>query len=306
MPVPVSQLLEGKPIPVTIREDETVHQAVETLLGQDYNQLPVVDDEGCLKGIISEQTILRTYFHSRGKVTLFALTVNNCQETAATLTVDDDLIEVLDLLHDRKNYAIIIVDAEQRPVGILTHYDMTSYFRQVSEALIYVENIELTLRRYIETAFPDKESRNKAVIEAVGVDKRDPMRPYRSYGHLGFKDHINLIADKDNWPKFQGVFEPKALFEELMDQARRTRNFLAHFRGSASDIQFDGLKAALDWLATRPEPIPPPPVEKSEAEEANTPATKAVRKSTKKSASKTEANTDKATAKQSVADPAGS
>ncbi len=257
MPIPVRDLLMGKPAPVTIWEEATVEEAIERLLSRDFNQLPVVDSAGRLKGILSEQTLLRTYFHSEGDVNLYKLMANHCQEEATTLGIDDDLTEVLDVLQDRKNYAIIVTDPEQRPVGIITHYDMTSYFRNVSEALIYIENIEHTLRRYIETVFPTPEARKKAVILTFGYDRKRDHRPARRYHLLSFNSHVKLILDDDNWPEFQGVFEPKPLFANLMKRVGHARNKLAHFRGELTNIEYDGLKAARDWLVTRPAPISP-------------------------------------------------
>lgn len=255
MPYPIARLLEGRKRPICIREDEKVRAALELMLGHDYNQLPVVDAQGHLKGIISEQTVLRTYYHSDGKVPLLDLPVTHCQEPIVTLTRDDDLLEVLELLQDRDNYAIVVVDQET-PVAILTHYDITQVFREVSVNQILVENVELTLRQYIEQVFCDEESLRLALIATFGADKQDPTRPVRDYTQIGFFDHIRIITEPKNWSKFGGVLEPKDLFWALMNQVRTTRNQLAHFRGRPSEIQRDGLKAATDWLATRPTPAP--------------------------------------------------
>jgi hypothetical protein len=47
------------------------------------------------------------------------------------------------------------------------------------------------------------------------------------------------------------MFEPLELFTSLMDRVRQVRNILAHFRGSADQIQDSTLKYAVDWLSTR-------------------------------------------------------
>jgi restriction system protein len=268
MPYPIARLIEGRKPPICIAADQNVRDALEIMLGRDYNQLPVIDSAGCLKGVISEQTILRTYYHSNGKVSLLDLPVTHCQETIATLTPDDDLIDALDLLHDRDNYAIVIV-ADQRPIAILTHFDITQVFRDVSLNQILIEDVELTLRRYIETAFPDEEAMRDAMIATFGADKKDPTKPVREYQTLGFFDHIRIITEQKNWPHFASVLEPQELFWALMNQVRTTRNQLAHFRGRPSEIQRDGLKAATDWLTTRP-PLTPPPQEPTDAQSSGT------------------------------------
>jgi len=264
MPLPLSQILEGRRKPTCIRQTQTIGEALQVMLGNSYNQLPVVDENGQLKGLLSFRTILRTYFHTGGKVDLLSLQVSNCQEPAPTLMPADDLLEALNLLRDRQTYGIVIVE-NNVPVGILTHSDMTAFFRATSELQILVENIELTLRNYIETVFPDEASRNQAIILSLGTDREDKTKPARSYEYLGFMDEMKLITDPDNWDKFQGVLEPKDLFWNLMNQVRVTRNQLAHFRGRPDTVQYDGVRTATDWLETRPKLVMPEVAEKSDA-----------------------------------------
>lgn len=256
MPLPLSQILEGRRKPTCIRQKQPVGEALQVMLGNSYNQLPVVDDNGQLKGLLSFRTIMRTYFHTGGKVDLLALPVSNCQEPAPTLTPEDDLLEALNLLRDRQTYGIVIVE-NNVPVGILTHSDMTTFFRATSEVQILVENIELTLRNYIETVFPDAASRNAAIIASLGADREDKTKPSRSYEYLGFMDEMKLITDPDNWDKFQGALEPKELFWNLMNEVRVTRNQLAHFRGRPDTVQYDGVRTAMDWIETRPKLVMP-------------------------------------------------
>lgn len=256
MPLPITQILEGRRKPTCIRYDEKVRQALQVMLANAYNQMPVIDDNGQLKGMISFRTMMRTYYHTGGKVDLLDLRVSDCQEPAPTLTPQDDFLDALNLLRDRQTYGIVIVE-NNVPVGILTHSDMTAFFRATSELQILVENIELILREYIETAFPDETSRNQAIIVSLGTDRQDPTRPARSYEHLGFFDELKLMTDVDNWDKFQGVLEPKELFFNLMSQVRVTRNQLAHFRGRPDAVQYDGVRTAMDWLETRQKLVTP-------------------------------------------------
>lgn len=62
--------MEGRRKPTCIRHTESVPQALNVMLANSYNQMPVIDDNGQLKGMISFRTILRTYYHTGGKVDL--------------------------------------------------------------------------------------------------------------------------------------------------------------------------------------------------------------------------------------------
>lgn len=264
MALPIAQILEGRRKPICIRHDQTVNEALQVMFSNAFAQLPVINANNHLQGLISYRTILRSYYHTGGKVDLLALPVSNCQEPASVLTLDDDLLQVLNLLRDRQTAAVVIVE-KSVPVGILTHSDMTNFFRATSETQILVENVEKTLRRYIEAVFPDAESRNQAIIVSLGADRKDPTKPFRSYEYLSFMDELKLITDEDNWGKFQGILEPRDLFWNLMNQVRVTRNQLSHFRARPDVVRYDGVKTAMDWLATRPELVVP---EVAKAQEA--------------------------------------
>jgi CBS domain-containing protein len=246
---PVSQLIEGRDPPLCIARSATVQDALVLMIKHDYSQLPVIDEAGDLRGIISEQTITRTYYHVGGSVALHDLTVDNCMVPVSRVTPESDIFEALDLLKDA--YAVVVVK-DSKPIGILTHYDTTHFFRDLSEDLIWVEDIELSLRQYIEAAFPDEGSLRTGLMCAFGPDKRDSSKPARAYEELSLGEYIQLAATEKNWPRFASALEPKKLFQSWMTQVRDIRNQLAHFRGQLEPTQRDALRKARVWLENRP------------------------------------------------------
>jgi CBS domain-containing protein len=236
---------------VCVKQNETIRSALECMIENDFTQLPVVDKDGDLIGIISEQRIIRMYYHLIEGVSLLDLKVDHCIAPAITLPPDRDLFEALNRLKDKDVFAIVVTK-NNKPVGILTDYDMTQFFRDFSEGLIFVEDIEVTLRQHIEKTFPDEHSMMAALMAAFKPDRRDPNRPAKKYEELSFYDYIQLITNERNWPKFKGIFEPTDMFVKLMEPVRETRNNLAHFRGRLNLIQRDALIQALNWLANRP------------------------------------------------------
>jgi CBS domain-containing protein len=238
---PIEKLLEGCGAPCCVSTDKTVGDALTLMVEHDFSQLPIVDKDGNLCGIITEATINRTYYHVGGSISLLGLPVTHCQTKPATIAPDSDIFEALDLL--KNEYAVVVVEHD-KPVGILTDYDTTHFFRDISEGLILVEDIEVTLRQYIESAFPSEKERREAIKLALGQHK--------DYDRLGFWHHMQLVTAEGNWDKFQPVFESKELFSLLLDQVRQIRNQLAHFRGRPDLVQHDALLCARDWLAARP------------------------------------------------------
>jgi CBS domain-containing protein len=243
---PIEKLLEGRGAPCCVSADKTVGDALTLMVEHDFSQLPIVDGDGKLCGIITEATINRTYYHVGGSISLLGLPVTHCQTKPATITPDSDIFEALDLLESE--YAVIVVEGD-KPVGILTDYDTTHFFRDISEGLILVEDIEVTLRQYIESAFPSEKEMREAMKRALG-QRTD-------FERLSFWQHMQLVTAEGNWDKFRPVFESKELFSLLLDQVRHIRNQLAHFRGRPDLVQHDALLRAKDWLAARPKLSPP-------------------------------------------------
>jgi CBS domain-containing protein len=246
---PINELLLNRENPTCVTHQETVRDALVKMVEHDFSQLPVVNEEGYYTGIISEQTISRQYFHLNNAVSLLDLTVDHCQEDAVTLEREDaTLFEILERL--KNNYAVVIT-SRRRPVGIITDFDTTHFFRDWSEGLIRIQNIELTLRQYIEEIFTDEKSRNAASLRVIGVDRKNPTEPLKRYDELSFHDHIQLITSEYYWERFDPYFKPKLLFINLMEPVNIARNQLAHFRGRLDAIQLDALIRAERWLASR-------------------------------------------------------
>lgn len=168
-----------------------------------------------------------------------------------TIEKDKDIFEALERL--RTYYAVLVTDKDKL-IGILTAFDTTNFFKDLTEGLIFLEDVELTLRQYIEEVFPSNHTMDAALVRAFGQNKQNPSRPGKEYGKLDFGDHIRLIITEGNWEKFAQYFSPQELFRNLMDQARVVRNQLAHFRGRLDPVQRDSLVRTRDWLAARSKP----------------------------------------------------
>lgn len=250
---PVERLLPSFGKVITVTHQETVRDALTKMVTNDFSQLPIVDENGHLTGMISEQSISRTYYHVSEQVSLFDLTVDHCQIKAITLTLETDIFEALD--HLQNTNAIVVIEGK-KPVGILTFFDATHFFRELTEGLILVEDIETTLRKYIEAVCDNDTKMNQALINAFGKDDKDEQLPRRNYEDMSFYHHIQFIITGKNWPLFESSFKPRTLFEHLMGKVREIRNQLMHFRGEISTIDFDALERSREWLVSRPKQMP--------------------------------------------------
>jgi CBS domain-containing protein len=247
---PVSRLIEGKDKPLCAQLTTTVRDALKDMIMNRFSQLPIVDDNGYLRGLISEQSISHAYFELGPKVNLLDLTVDYCPAPATTIPPERDLFKALALLEDE--YAVVVVSKDNKPIGILTAYDLTRFFKDVTGGLVLIEDIEVPLRQRIDATFPDEQKMDEALKAAFGFDKREPTKPGRKFDDLTLGEYIQLMTTEKNWTKFDDAFGPKPYFTELMGHARDIRNQLAHFRGRLDRVQEVSLQFARDWLEGRP------------------------------------------------------
>ena len=284
MPFTVDQLISEHQKLITVPRNTSVKAALELMIEHDFNQLPVVDANMKLLGMVTGDSILRAMKN-------FGTTVDGLQVSHALVSVDkhfldDDLFELLDDLRDE--YAVVIVDGDDKAVGVVTSYDTTEYFRRRAQDMMYVEDIESALKEYISSAFTneqgtldepiraaavqeatqsDAEARkqfNKALghyLSAVGASPFDPSQAkaifdadYPKPVAKGFEDlslgEFNQMLLHDNtWLKVSDIFnlEKKAVMC-LLDEVRKTRNSLFHFRGEISPNQRAQLQFCADWL----------------------------------------------------------
>lgn len=246
---PIERLLSGREGPLCAHEGQTLREVMALMVENQYSQLPVIDAYGELIGLVSDEVILHRYYHLGGGVPMLELTVDHCLNPAATITKEREIFEALDLL--KNTYAIVIVE-ENKPVGILTEYDMAHFFRDLTQDLMIVEDIETSLRQIVTTTIHDEAKLKLVLINAFGEDPGNPGEPKRGFDQLTFGNLMNLIVHPKNWQHFEVTLQPQSMFTIMMEEVRKIRNQLAHFRGEVDPIQHDALINAKHWLASRP------------------------------------------------------
>lgn len=244
---PVDLLIKGQSL-LTIDEEASVRDALVQMVTNDFSQLPVLNKNGNLSGLISDQSIARNYFHLGDEVGLLDLKVADCCEKPEILALESDVLDALTSL--RRTASVVIVN-DKKPVGIVTNTDAIEFFRDLAEGLVLIEDIEVTLRQYIDEAFPTEKEREQALQNAFSSYKKPDGSFDKSYDRLTLGDYINLVTNKNNWKHFGTRLESKPLFQKHLTHVRDVRNQLMHFRGRLDAVQNDGLRRAHDWLERR-------------------------------------------------------
>lgn len=180
MPYPVMNLIEGRSEPISVRPADSVARALSLMIEYEFGQLPVVDEADRPLGMVTHESILKAL--SNFCVKLDELRVSNAVVRAQTYRPEDDLFDLLDRL--KETNAVLIVDGEERLIGIVTSYDSTEYFRRRAEDMMLVEDIESMVKDLVLAAFTDEtgeidQAKLQPVIEAVASSTTALMGRYR-------------------------------------------------------------------------------------------------------------------------------
>lgn len=197
MPHTINELLEGKPEPVAVLPADKATTALARMTRHDYSQLPVIDG-GRVRGLITYESIMQA-------IRRFNCSVQDLLASAAMIkaekrSVDDDLFDVLPLME--RTGSVLIVDGNERLLGIITNYDIMDYFRRRAENMMLVEDIETMLRDLILCAFSDGAGGTDQVkldeaIKAID-SRRDALHKQFKKGLAHYLQNAGLDQSKLN------------------------------------------------------------------------------------------------------------
>lgn len=270
MPTTITDLLRGKPDPVTATPGTNLKDALADMINHNYSQLPVVDDLGRPLGLITSDSIVRA-LHNFGVKTDDLSVKDAMLKKPATYYPNDDVFDLLDDLETDE--VILIIDPQDKLIGIITTYDTTTYLRQRSEDIMVVREIEAMIKEYIKASFKDATGNiddqqiNKSVEDITpsnAADKnkfRSAVQHYLSqhdqaqaqinhaaldaaftkhfyhkpvakpFEKLTLGEYVNLLLHDNRWKTYSPVFGlDRGAVRRLLDRVRDTRNALAHFR----------------------------------------------------------------------------
>jgi acetoin utilization protein AcuB len=124
---------------ITVFEDDTITQAIHLFKTKRISKLIVINHEKKLKGVLSYYDIIKLMIspkhashhgeRTNEKINLYNYRVKNFSKNyVLTLSKEKHLIEVINLIVNKKIGSVIIIDNERRPLGIITTRDILRFF----------------------------------------------------------------------------------------------------------------------------------------------------------------------------------
>lgn len=219
MPFIIESILPQSQQLISVKVDDAVQMALDLMIEHDFSQLIVVDSQGKLEGLITSDSILKAL--SFFQATVDQLKVSHALIKVKDYRIDDDLSELLKRLRDLN--AVPITDKEGYPKGIITSFDTTEYFRTRAEDIMLAEDVETTLRDFIESFYKgsnddvDEQKLNEA-IEAIMTSGKDVEKKFQKalQQYLGQCSQGQTSIDKD---------VAKQVFERHLSQPSQIKKF---------------------------------------------------------------------------------
>jgi cystathionine beta-synthase len=122
----VGDFIQASPLRpvVTATLEETLGAVIKRMKQHDFSQLPVVDNEGVLQGMVSESDIL-SYMLDNPRAAIDTTTIAPLVREAATVDESTPLNTLSDILQKAK--AAVLVDERHRVHGVITMMDVIDF-----------------------------------------------------------------------------------------------------------------------------------------------------------------------------------
>jgi CBS domain-containing protein len=210
----ISKLKAANTKPVVVSPNATIGEAVTIMLANDFSQLPVMNGEYTVKGVISWQSIGTRM--SLGKSASF---VRELMDAPQEVRADSSIFQAIPIIAEHQ-YALVR-DAENRITGILTSTDLNLQFQQLAEPFLQLGEIETQIRQILANRLSAEELRQ-------AHDPADAGHRVESVSDLTFGDYVRLAQHPERWAKLRLPIDQKVFCEKL-EGVRIIRNDVMHF-----------------------------------------------------------------------------
>ncbi|WP_161500861.1 CBS domain-containing protein [Embleya scabrispora] len=211
----VSNLEAANRPPVSVRVDDSLEAARTLMVKHAYSQLPVLDAEDRLRGVVSWESI-----GSAGMNTRLVTSEPKLVDAIVRAREADRSDDLLDWLPEIYKVGYVIVrDQDHRVCGLITAADLTVQFGTRVRPFVLIEEIEQRLRRVVDSRLP---------LETIRKVVRSRPESVMSAADLTFGAYGHLLKDDENWQQI-GWRADRNLLLGWLEECRVFRNGLMHF-----------------------------------------------------------------------------
>jgi len=211
----ISKLAAANRIPVSVKPDSSLAEAVTLMMMNDFSQLPVMVNDREVKGMVSWQSI-----GTRLALRQTPKWVREAMGPYAEVSSEASIFAAIPIIVEQ-GYALVRSATDKRVVGIITTSDLSLQFQQLSEPFLLLGEIENHIRRIIGARF-------KCEDLAAAKDETDTDRMVKSVADLTFGEYKRLLEEPSRWTSLKLGLD-RAEFIKVLERVRVIRNDVMHF-----------------------------------------------------------------------------
>ncbi len=210
----ISRLESANKTVVSVTPDSTLREATTLMLRLDFSQLPVMQNERTVRGVVSWYSIgARLALGHSSEV------VRDYMEPYREIRADDSLFEAIPMIVEYQY--VLVRDPQNKISGIVTTSDLSLQFRRLAEPFLLIGEIENHIRRFVDSKFTAEEL-------AANRDPADERREVERVADLTFGEHKRLLERQAHWDRLDLAID-RRMFVTQLDEVRRIRNDVMHF-----------------------------------------------------------------------------
>lgn len=210
----IGKLAAANNTPVRVKPDSSLSEVVTLMLSNDFSQLPVMQSDHTVKGVVSWASI-----GSRLALGRSGAKASDFMEPAREISAETSLFAAIDSIVSGQY--VLIRGSDNRINGIVTPSDLSIQFGQLAEPFLLLGEIENHVRRLIGDRFTAEEVRSAR-------DPNDDARQVNSVIDLSFGEYVRLLSSPESWKKMCLEVD-RGTFVEQLDRIREIRNDVMHF-----------------------------------------------------------------------------
>ena len=210
----IGKLAPANNQPIGVKPDSSLQEVVTVMLSQDFSQVPVMQSEFAVKGVVTWTSI-----GSRLALGKNGQKASDFMDPANEISADASLFAAIAKIV--ASQYVLVRGPDNRIVGIVTPSDLSLQFGQLAEPFLLLGEIENHVRRLIGDKFSVDEVK-------AARDPADAARDVKSVADLGFGEYVRLLSKPERWSKLKLAVD-RAVFVAQLDQVREIRNDVMHF-----------------------------------------------------------------------------
>jgi CBS domain-containing protein len=199
---------------ISVNQDDSISTAVTLMLQYDFSQLPVMQGEREVKGIVTWKSVC-SRLALGGKIGR----VGDCCEEVRIVDANRTLFDVIPTIVE---YGYVLVRARDRKItGIVTASDLSMQFHTLTEPFLLLREIELHVRRLLQRRLSTDDL-------SCLANTSFPTRVPKQIADLNFGEYVRLVQSPDVSAKLNLPIDSSVLMR-LLDDVRTIRNDVMHF-----------------------------------------------------------------------------